>query len=262
MKRRGSATTHQPVIERGMGPGTEAQPEAPPKRKRGRPRGSGSNRGGTTGRATQVTKPHPIEQQQQQQQQHNMQFQPQLPRNPGLDRGQHLAQYQQHTVAPEQPEVVFVSINNGTQYKCTEKLGEGTYGVVYKAIVNVLPQQQQQQRTGAKERESGFSPQRHNDLVAVKSFKATKDAEGISTTIYREMCLLRELSHENIIKLLDVVLQPEKRVICLVYEYGELDLFVKKHFTLSRLSHSHTKKKKTHLMHFVYLIMLFVYRKL
>lgn len=130
-----------------------------------------------------------------------------------------------HGPHDQQDTFTFDSLDKTLRYECKEKLGEGTYGVVYKGKVTLLSSQQSQ-RMGGKESKGGFPLQQNNDDVAVKRFKAIKESEGISTTIYREMCLLRELSHENIIKLRDVVLQPEKRMVCLVYEYGESDLFV------------------------------------
>jgi cyclin-dependent kinase 8/11 len=79
-------------------------------------------------------------------------------------------------------------------------VGEGTFGVVYQAFKKGAP-----------------TPQK----VAVKQIKATKEGEGISLTACREITLLRELQHENIIGLEAVYLNAEDKSLYLVLEYAE-----------------------------------------
>lgn len=88
-----------------------------------------------------------------------------------------------------------------SQYEIFEKqpLGEGTYGKVYKARSN-----------------------RTNDWVAMKQMKLDAQEEGVPSTAIREIALLKELSHHNVVKLLDVFCKPNKLV--LVFEYLENDL--------------------------------------
>jgi len=88
-----------------------------------------------------------------------------------------------------------------SQYELLEKqvLGEGTYGKVYKA-----------------------RSQRTNDWVAMKWMKLDAQEEGVPSTAIREIALLKELSHPNVVKLLDVFCKPNKLV--LVFEYLENDL--------------------------------------
>ena len=77
--------------------------------------------------------------------------------------------------------------------------GEGTYGVVVKAKVKA---------TG--------------DLVALKRIKLESEDEGIPSTAIREIALLKELQHPNIVSLLDVI--HEEATLTLVFEYMEYDL--------------------------------------
>lgn len=77
-------------------------------------------------------------------------------------------------------------------------LGEGTYGKVYKA----------RQRSG--------------HLVAMKKMKLDAEEEGLPSTAIREIALLKELSHENVVKLLDVFCSTSR--LTLVFEYLENDL--------------------------------------
>merc|ERR1719174_3120860 len=87
------------------------------------------------------------------------------------------------------------------QYEIHEKqvLGEGTYGKVYKA---------RSVRTG--------------ETVALKHMKLDNQDEGVPSTAIREIALLKELSHQNVVKLLDVFCKPSKLV--LVFEFLENDL--------------------------------------
>eukprot|EP00747_Dinoflagellata_sp_TGD_P164001 gnl/TRDRNA2_/TRDRNA2_183343_c0_seq1.p1 gnl/TRDRNA2_/TRDRNA2_183343_c0~~gnl/TRDRNA2_/TRDRNA2_183343_c0_seq1.p1 ORF type:complete len:317 (+),score=68.77 gnl/TRDRNA2_/TRDRNA2_183343_c0_seq1:43-993(+) len=87
------------------------------------------------------------------------------------------------------------------QYELLEKtvLGEGTYGKVYKARIN---------RTG--------------EAVAMKNMKLDAQEEGVPSTAIREIALLKELSHPNVVRLLDVFCKPNKLV--LVFEFLENDL--------------------------------------
>jgi len=87
-------------------------------------------------------------------------------------------------------------------YEWRYKVGEGTYGVVGKAVHRV------DQHT----------------LVAVKEFKTTKASEGISHSAVREIALLKELDHENLVALRDVYVDPEGCSMRLVYEYAEYEL--------------------------------------
>ncbi|NXX98541.1 CDK3 kinase, partial [Centropus bengalensis] len=73
-------------------------------------------------------------------------------------------------------------------FQKVEKIGEGTYGVVYKA---------RNKRTG--------------QLV-----------EGVPSTAIREISLLKELNHPNIVRLLDVVHSQKK--LYMVFEYLNQDL--------------------------------------
>jgi len=85
------------------------------------------------------------------------------------------------------------------KYQKIEKLGEGTYGIVYKA---------QNKETG--------------EIVALKRIRLDNEEEGIPCTAVREISLLRELRHANIVRLYDI-LHTEKK-LTLVFEYLDSDL--------------------------------------
>lgn len=84
------------------------------------------------------------------------------------------------------------------QYKKLEKIGEGTYGIVYKA-------------------EDG-----RGDVWALKTIRLEAEDEGIPSTAIREISLLKELQHPNIVRLGDVI-HTEKK-LTLVFEYLDQDL--------------------------------------
>ncbi|XP_068668477.1 cell division control protein 2 homolog [Aristolochia californica] len=88
------------------------------------------------------------------------------------------------------------------QYEKVEKIGEGTYGVVYKARDRLT-----------------------NETIALKKIRLEQEDEGVPSTAIREISLLKEMQHGNIVRLQDVV-HSEKRLY-LVFEYLDLDL--KKH---------------------------------
>ncbi|XP_071103977.1 cyclin-dependent kinase 2-like isoform X1 [Haliotis cracherodii] len=80
-----------------------------------------------------------------------------------------------------------------------EKIGEGTYGVVYKARDKI-----------------------NNRLVALKKIRLDAESEGVPSTAIREISLLKELDHPNVVRLLDVVHSEMK--LYLVFEYLNQDL--------------------------------------
>jgi len=88
------------------------------------------------------------------------------------------------------------------QYDITEVLGEGTYGKVRKARC----------------RQTG-------DFRALKQMKLGTQEDGVPSTAIREIAILKELSHDNIVRLVDVFCKPGELV--LVFELLDSDL--KKH---------------------------------
>ncbi|KAG8129311.1 hypothetical protein E2320_016013 [Naja naja] len=84
-------------------------------------------------------------------------------------------------------------------FQKVEKIGEGTYGVVYKAKNKI---------TG--------------DVVALKKIRLDTETEGVPSTAIREISLLKELNHPNIVKLLDVIHTENK--LYLVFEFLNQDL--------------------------------------
>ena len=96
--------------------------------------------------------------------------------------------------------IVIITTN---RYQKIEKpgsnLGEGTYGVVYKA----------------RDRQT-------EEIVALKRIRLEVEDEGIPSTALREISLLRELSHENVVELKDCVQADGK--LYLVFEFLDKDL--------------------------------------
>jgi serine/threonine protein kinase len=89
---------------------------------------------------------------------------------------------------------------NMENYKVIKALGKGTWGVVHMA---------EQKGTGR--------------VVAIKKIKSERAEEGVNFTAVREIKLLREFRHENIIELVDCFTTPDLGV-CLVYECAFTDL--------------------------------------
>lgn len=81
------------------------------------------------------------------------------------------------------------------------RIGEGTYGIVYKAV----------------ERASGTP-------VALKRVRMDGERDGLPITSLREIKILKSLEHPNIVKLLDVVVDEDPQSVFLVFEYVEHDL--------------------------------------
>ncbi|KAL4911502.1 cyclin-dependent kinase 1 [Aspergillus multicolor] len=86
-------------------------------------------------------------------------------------------------------------------YQKIEKIGEGTYGVVYKARELTHP----------------------NRIVALKKIRLEAEDEGVPSTAIREISLLKEMNDPNIVRLLNIV-HADGHKLYLVFEYLDLDL--------------------------------------
>merc|ERR1719259_531699 len=84
-------------------------------------------------------------------------------------------------------------------YLKIEKIGEGTYGVVYKG---------RHKSTG--------------QIVAMKKIRLESEEEGVPSTAVREISLLKELNHPNVVRLLDVLMQESR--LYLIFEFLSMDL--------------------------------------
>lgn len=72
--------------------------------------------------------------------------------------------------------------NNSDRYLKLEKIGEGTYGVVYKAKDKAT-----------------------NEIIALKKIRLENEDEGVPSTAIREISLLKEVQHPNVVSLKDIV---------------------------------------------------------
>ncbi|KAL9131645.1 MAG: hypothetical protein Q9217_000456 [Psora testacea] len=86
-------------------------------------------------------------------------------------------------------------------YQKIEKIGEGTYGVVYKARDLTHPSR----------------------IVALKKIRLEAEDEGVPSTAIREISLLKEMNDPNIVRLLNIV-HADGHKLYLVFEFLDLDL--------------------------------------
>ncbi|KAL9070962.1 MAG: hypothetical protein Q9157_005639, partial [Trypethelium eluteriae] len=87
-------------------------------------------------------------------------------------------------------------------YQKLEKIGEGTYGVVYKA--------------------KDLTTKDHR-IVALKKIRLEAEDEGVPSTAIREISLLKEMNDPAIVRLLNIV-HADGHKLYLVFEYLDLDL--------------------------------------
>ncbi|KAF3903189.1 hypothetical protein ABW20_dc0100677 [Dactylellina cionopaga] len=86
-------------------------------------------------------------------------------------------------------------------YQKIDKIGEGTYGVVYKA---------RDLRNGGR-------------LVALKKIRLEQEDEGVPSTAIREISLLKEMNDPNIVRLYNIV-HADGHKLYLVFEFLTSDL--------------------------------------
>ncbi|KAM6563225.1 hypothetical protein CsatB_023223 [Cannabis sativa] len=91
------------------------------------------------------------------------------------------------------------------QYDLIGKIGEGTYGLVFLARTK--------------------TPSNRGKSIAIKKFKQSKDGDGVSPTAIREIMLLREITHENVVKLVNVHINHTDMSLYLAFDYAEHDLY-------------------------------------
>ena len=82
------------------------------------------------------------------------------------------------------------------RYEKLEKIGEGTYGVVYKC------------------RDKNTS-----QLIALKKIRLEHEDEGIPSTAIREISLLKEIEHPNVVQLINVISSEHK--LYLIFDFCE-----------------------------------------
>ena len=85
------------------------------------------------------------------------------------------------------------------RYEKLKQIGEGTYGVVH----------------SAKDKNTG-------GLVALKKIRLQSEDEGVPSTAIREIAILKELNHPNVVDLVDLIFSERK--LTLVFELCESDL--------------------------------------
>jgi len=125
------------------------------------------------------------------------------------------------------------------RYRKIEQVGEGTFGVVYKAVDQVTGEIVALKKTKLDPAGSEATPDSGKK-------KEKEENEGVPATAIREISLLRELAHPNVVKLKDVMMANS--TIYLVFEYLNCDL---KHY-LDGCIKQNKKLSPIHVKSFVY----------
>lgn len=86
------------------------------------------------------------------------------------------------------------------KYELVEKLGEGTYGVVYKCK----------------------DKQNSQKVLAIKKIRMDNQEEGIPSTALREITLVKQLAHPNVITIQQVHYQ--ENTLEIVFDFVDQDL--------------------------------------
>ncbi|GMP60884.1 hypothetical protein CsSME_00023570 [Camellia sinensis var. sinensis] len=86
------------------------------------------------------------------------------------------------------------------KYEMGEIIGHGSYSLVYRGL-----------------------DLKTNQTVAIKKMQSMPYENGVPTTAIREVSLLKEMEHDNIIKLLDVISNIDDGC-CIIFEHLDLDL--------------------------------------
>ena len=92
----------------------------------------------------------------------------------------------------------------GERFRIIKKIGEGTFGQVYKA------------------EELRSKSSRNWPTLAMKRVRMEAHDEGVPVTTLREVSLLKELEHENVIPMFDIFYEAPK--LWLVFEFLDFDL--------------------------------------
>ncbi|KAG9272095.1 cyclin-dependent kinase 10 isoform X1 [Astyanax mexicanus] len=95
----------------------------------------------------------------------------------------------------------FGNCRNVKEFEKLNRIGEGTYGIVYRA-----------------------RDTRTNEIVALKKVRMDKEKDGIPISSLREITLLLRLRHPNIVELKEVVVGSHLESLFLVMSYCEQDL--------------------------------------
>uniref|UniRef100_A0AAR2JIN4 Protein kinase domain-containing protein n=1 Tax=Pygocentrus nattereri TaxID=42514 RepID=A0AAR2JIN4_PYGNA len=95
----------------------------------------------------------------------------------------------------------FGNCRNVKEFEKLNRIGEGTYGIVYRARDTTT-----------------------NEIVALKKVRMDKEKDGIPISSLREITLLLRLRHPNIVELKEVVVGSHLESLFLVMSYCEQDL--------------------------------------
>ncbi|KAK9817392.1 hypothetical protein WJX74_008301 [Apatococcus lobatus] len=112
----------------------------------------------------------------------------------------HTASPGSHGLPPPETDALPV-LDDVQDYDKIQRIGEGTYGVVYKA---------KHKRTG--------------ELVALKKLRMEREKDGMPITSVRELRVLQSCRHENIVHLQRVVTGTQPESVFLVFEFCTYDI--------------------------------------
>uniref|UniRef100_A0A8C4HDN5 mitogen-activated protein kinase n=1 Tax=Dicentrarchus labrax TaxID=13489 RepID=A0A8C4HDN5_DICLA len=96
---------------------------------------------------------------------------------------------------------IFGSCRSVREFEKLNRIGEGTYGIVYRA-----------------------RDTKSDEIVALKKVRMDKEKDGIPISSLREITLLLRLRHPNIVELKEVVVGSQLESLFLVMSYCEQDL--------------------------------------
>lgn len=113
-------------------------------------------------------------------------------------------------------------------------IGEGAFGVVMKAVLKqptvigaaatANEASSSSSAVAASSSSAAAAAASKKQYVAIKQMMNSREGQGIPQDAYREIKILKELRHENIVSLDRIFTRPDKHEVDLVYEYGDHDL--------------------------------------